>query len=125
MKIRFQNPPILILRFILRGFAFSEKILWKLSSSIAESLFKNKMENPGLDIFKTLTKMFPKKCQTQDWTKSKPFIENLKGSIFAWLFGCSGVCHGGDSSDVTLAFEDAQVIQTLMDDEWCIMDDGW
>jgi hypothetical protein len=27
------------------------------------------------------------------------------------------VRHGGDSSDVTLAFEDAQVIQTVMDDE--------
>jgi hypothetical protein len=27
------------------------------------------------------------------------------------------VCHGPDSSDVTLAFEDAQVIQTVMDDE--------
>ena len=31
--------------------------------------------------------------------------------------GRSVVCHGRDSSDVTLAFEDAQVIQTLMDDE--------
>ena len=28
----------------------------------------------------------------------------------------SVVCHGRDSSNVTLAFEDAQVIQTLMDD---------
>ena len=27
------------------------------------------------------------------------------------------VRHGRDSSDVTLAFEDAQVIQTVMDDE--------
>ena len=30
---------------------------------------------------------------------------------------CLFVCHGRDSSDVTLAFEDAQVILTLMDDE--------
>ena len=27
------------------------------------------------------------------------------------------VCHGRNSSDVTLAFEDAQVIQTVIDDE--------
>ena len=60
--------------------------------------------------------------------KSKPFIENLEGSIFAWLFvqsvGRSVICHGGDNSDVTLAFEDAQSIQTLMDDEQFMMDDG-
>ena len=45
-------------------------------------------------------------------------LTNLEGSIFAWLFGwLVVVCHGGDSSDVTLAFENAQVIQTLMDDK--------
>jgi hypothetical protein len=33
------------------------------------------------------------------------------------LFGCLVVRHGRDSSDVTLAFEDAQVIQTVMDDD--------
>ena len=37
--------------------------------------------------------------------------------MFAWLFGWLVVCHGCNSSDVTLAFEDAQVIQTVMDDE--------
>ena len=37
-----------------------------------------------------------------------------------WVF----VRHGHNSSDVTLAFEDAQVIQTVMDDEWWMMDDG-
>ena len=35
-------------------------------------------------------------------------MENSEGSIFAWLFGCSVVCLAGDSSYVTLAFEDAQ-----------------
>jgi hypothetical protein len=40
-------------------------------------------------------------------------LENLEGTIFAWLV----VRHGHDSSDVTLAFEDAQVIKTVMDDE--------
>ena len=33
--------------------------------------------------------------------------------VVGWLF----VSHGRDSSDVTLAFADSQVIQTLMDDE--------
>ena len=44
-------------------------------------------------------------------------LKNLEGSIFARLFGWSFGRHGGNSSDVTLAIEDAQVIQTLMDDE--------
>ena len=35
-------------------------------------------------------------------------LKNLEGSIFAWLFGrLFVVCHADDSSDVTLAFEDA------------------
>ena len=35
-----------------------------------------------------------------------------RGSIIAWLFGCLVGCrHTGDSSDVTLTFKDAQVIQ--------------
>ena len=33
-----------------------------------------------------------------------------------YLRGWSVVRHGHDSSDVTLAFEDAQIIHTLMDD---------
>ena len=33
--------------------------------------------------------------------------KNLEGSIFAWLVGRLVVCHPGNSSDVTLAFEDA------------------
>ena len=41
-------------------------------------------------------------------------MENLEGLLFAWLFV---VRHGRDSSDVTLAFEDAQVVQIVMDDE--------
>ena len=39
--------------------------------------------------------------------------------------GCgSVVCNAGYSSDVTLACEDAQVIQALMDDGSWIMDHG-
>ena len=47
------------------------------------------------------------------------WFENLEGSIFAWLFGCLFVVslvvclHVGNTSDVTLAFKDAQVIQPL------------
>ena len=48
-------------------------------------------------------------------------LKNLEGSIFAWLFVCLVVWlvvrQAGDTSDVTLSFEDAQVFQTLMDDE--------
>ena len=42
--------------------------------------------------------------------KKNHWLENLEGSIFAWLFGCL-VGNVGNSSDVTLAFEDAQIIQ--------------
>ena len=50
-------------------------------------------------------------------------LTNLKGSIFAWLFvRLVVVCHG-DVTVVTVAFEDAQVIQTLMDVECWMMDD--
>ena len=42
----------------------------------------------------------------------RPYIRVVGRSV-GWFF----VRHGGDSSDVTLAFEDAQVIQTVMDDE--------
>ena len=38
------------------------------------------------------------------------------GSLYIRVVGRSFVRHGRDSSDVTLAFEDAQVIQTVMDD---------
>ena len=36
-------------------------------------------------------------------------LTNLEGSIFAWLFVLlfGFECHGRDSSDVTLVFEDA------------------
>ena len=44
--------------------------------------------------------------------------------VWSLVVGRHGHGHGGDSSDVTLAFEDAQVIQTLMDDGSWIMDDG-
>ena len=48
-------------------------------------------------------------------------LKNVEGSIFPWLFGWSIVrfvgCHLGDSSDVTLAFDNAQVILTLMIDD--------
>ena len=37
-------------------------------------------------------------------------LENLEGTIIALLFRCLFGCHAGDSSDVTLAFKDAQVI---------------
>ena len=49
-----------------------------------------------------------------------PFIDKsgrLYIRVVVRLFGCLFECHGRDSSDVTLAFEDAQVIQTLMDYE--------
>ena len=51
-------------------------------------------------------------------------LTNLEGSIFAWLFVwlLFVVCHG-DVTVVTVAFEDAQVIQTLMDVECWMMDD--
>ena len=45
-------------------------------------------------------------------------LKNLEGTIFTWLF----VRHG-DVTVVRVAFEDAQVIKTLMDVEYCIMDD--
>ena len=46
------------------------------------------------------------------------------GRPYIRVVGRSFVRHGRDSSDVTLAFEDAQVIKTVMDDEWWMMDDG-
>ena len=45
--------------------------------------------------------------------------------MVVWLFNRLFVFrHGGDGSDVTLAFEDAQVIQSSMNDGWWMMDDG-
>ena len=41
-------------------------------------------------------------------------LTNLEGSICAWLFVNMFGCQVGNSSDVTLAFEDAQVIQTFL-----------
>ena len=41
------------------------------------------------------------------------------------LLDRSFVCHNGDSSDITMAFENTQVIQTWMDDEWWMNDNGW
>ena len=49
--------------------------------------------------------------------QSSYWLENLGGSIFAWLFGRLFGCPAGDSYDVTLAFEDAQVIQTFSREE--------
>ena len=46
-------------------------------------------------------------------------LTNLEGSIFAWLF----VHRHSDVTVVTVPFEDAQVIQTLMDVECWMMDD--
>ena len=37
------------------------------------------------------------------------WLENVEGSIFVWLVGFCRRRHTGDSSDVTLAFEDAQI----------------
>ena len=42
----------------------------------------------------------------------------MLGWSVVWLFGLR---YGGNSSDVTLAFEDAQVIQTFMD---CLIFNG-
>ena len=56
-------------------------------------------------------------------------MENLGGSIFAWLFVCclfgwfDGCHHVGDSSDVTLAFEDAQVIKPFSREKTDNIDD--
>ena len=54
-------------------------------------------------------------AQLQIEPNQNQLLKNLKGSIFAWLVVLVVVHHAGDSSNVTLAFEDAQVIQTLMD----------
>ena len=61
-------------------------------------------------------------CRTSDLPNSpvRPLI-GKSGRLYIRVVvrsvGRLVVRHGGDSSDVTLAFEDAQVIQTLMDDE--------
>ena len=52
--------------------------------------------------------------KTVDWKIWKALY--LRG----WLFGC----RHGDVTVVTVAFEDAQVIQTLMDVECWMIDDG-
>ena len=39
------------------------------------------------------------------------------GRLYIRVVGWLVVCHGPDSSDVTLVFADSQAIQTLMDDE--------
>ena len=44
------------------------------------------------------------------------------GCLFGWLVV---VCLGGNSSDVTLACEDAQVINIFIDGKWWMMDNGW
>ena len=45
--------------------------------------------------------------------KSGRLYIRVVGCLVVWLV----VCHSRNSSDVILAFEDAQVIRTLMDDE--------
>ena len=47
----------------------------------------------------------------------------LEGSIFPWLFSRSVGRHTGDSSDVTLAFEDAQFIPLFSREETVNTDD--
>ena len=52
----------------------------------------------------------------------KPFI-GKSGRLYIQVVGCSvGRCHAGDSSDVTLAFEDAQGIPTFSREETDILD---
>ena len=57
-------------------------------------------------------------CQTPDLPilPSLPLI-GKSGRLYIRVVGWSVVCHNRESSDVTLAFEDAQVFQTLMDYE--------
>ena len=57
-------------------------------------------------------------CQTP---QSSYWLENLEGSIFAWLFVWLFVCHGRDSSDVTLALEDAQVVRRSVGRYWLFL----
>ena len=82
------------------------------------------------DFYDIMTDSFLGYCRTPDLTNSpvQPLI-GKSGRLYirtvvwlvmwlvVWLVGCLFVCHGRDSSDVTLAFEDAQLIQALMDDE--------
>ena len=49
------------------------------------------------------------------------FLTGKSGRLYicvvVWSVGRLVVCHGHNSSDVTLVFEDAQVIQNLINDE--------
>ena len=57
--------------------------------------------------------------------QSSYWLENLEGSIFVWLVGrLVGrlfVRHGRDSSDVTLALEDAQVVRRSVGRYWLFL----
>ena len=68
-----------------------------------QSILFNLPTKPYLQVFAVL--------QIGNPPQSSYWLENLEGSIFAWLVGCSVVRHGRDSSDVTLALEDAQVVR--------------
>ena len=64
-----------------------------------------------------MVKLIPVFAKLQIKSNQNHLLTNLEGSIFAWLVGwLVVVCHG-DVTVVTVAFEDAQVIQTLMDVE--------
>ena len=60
-------------------------------------------------------------CQTPDLTKWKPFI-GKSGRLYIRVVVWSVVCHAGDSSDVTLAFEDAKGIPPFSREETDILD---
>ena len=59
-------------------------------------------------------------CQTP---QSSYWLENLEGSIFAWLFGRLVVCLSSHfwHSDVTLALEDAQVVRRSVGQYWLLL----
>ena len=54
-------------------------------------------------------------------TNDRNLLTNLEGSILVFFVGCLNGrlygCHAGDSSDVTLAFEDAQVMPPFSREE--------
>ena len=56
--------------------------------------------------------LFSRYCRTPDWQSSPvQLLIGKSGRLYIRVVGRSGVRHGRDSSDVTLALEDAQVVR--------------